>query len=344
MSILGKILLVLNVLAAVGFFLMAGMAWGKRHAWAEAVLEHQLRLDGLPLDDQEKDREDNPRVKDLREEVLKKLYAQTGAPSKTQVEETRRVKEALLKRIDDPAVKPSDATLPATAPGKLAEVLMHLTRSMKERDGYRRMAADDAKASDMRTKLEGLFEEPTNASKTPEERRAAAAHLLCCSANLLRHDEEGTPKLVDSKAYERAMVTTGIKACAAELDSETAVLNHFAEDVRAGMARDREAYLEAARTLIAQIEDLAVKCETQKGVLKVQNELVDKQRILAEARQAELASMTKALAAAREATAEQLKIQAAMEDQLFKDRKEQRDNLEANLKLERQLRTLEKGR
>lgn len=347
MSLLGKILLFLNVLAALGFFLMAGMDWGKRYAWAEAVVEHQLVIDGVPLDDQEKDREGNPRVKDLREKALQQLFQQAGgSPAKTQVDEARRVKDALLKRVDDPAVKPIDTTLPATPGGKLAEVLMHFTQSMKERDEYRRLAADDKKADEMRSKVEGLFNAANDAARPPEERRGLIAHLLCCSADVLRYDEEGNPPpgLVASKAYQRALATTGVVACARELDEETAVLTHFAEDVRAGMARDREAYLEATRTLIAQVEDLAEKCDRQKGVLKFQNELVDKQRTLAETRQNELLQMTKTLAGLRDATQEQLAIQAAMEDQLFKSRKEQRDDLEANLKLERQLRSLEKGR
>src|SRR5947209_19631368 len=99
MSMLGRILLFLNVLAALGFFVVAGMDWGKRYQWAEAALEHRLVVDGLPLDDAAKDREGKPASKDLREDTVKKLFASAGGPPvHTQIEEVKRIKDELQKR------------------------------------------------------------------------------------------------------------------------------------------------------------------------------------------------------------------------------------------------------
>ena len=47
MSLLGKVLALLNVLAAVGFFYLATADRAKRQSWAYAVYRHQLAIDGL---------------------------------------------------------------------------------------------------------------------------------------------------------------------------------------------------------------------------------------------------------------------------------------------------------
>jgi hypothetical protein len=343
MSLFGKILTFLNVLAAIGFFAMAGMDWGKRYAWAEAVLEHQLVIEGVPLDDHDLDLEGNPKSKNLRDQAVQRLFQPAGGqPVKTQVEEVQRVKAKLQQRIDDSGAKGTKAE-------RLAEVLMHFVTSKKERDRVKQLGSDEKNTDELQSELDQLFSDVLaegEASKhPPAERRALIAHVLFCASDILRLDEENPPPgLVSSKAYQRALVTTGLVSCTHEIKEETTRLTKFTEDVRASMARDREAFLAAHRTILAQVEDLAEKCERQKGVLKYQTELADKQRTLVEARRAEVIRMQKELAAAQEATQEQLNTQSAMESDLQKSRREQRDAFEKNVQLERQLRVLEKGR
>jgi hypothetical protein len=347
MSILGKVLLVLNVLAAIGFFVMAGMDWSKRYEWANSALVQRLVIEGLPVDDHEPDLEGNPRVKDFRKDALDKLFQSAGgSPSKTQAEEVERVKGEIQKWVEDTAHK-------GTKTQRLAQVLMHLTQSMKDRDELKALGENEKNEGTLQNKLDEWFTGalvPPPAGNAPPKldrdvQREKIAHLLFCCADLLRQDE-GTPPpgLIASKAYQRALATIGIKECAGEIQRETAVLSRFTDDVKDGMDRDRTAFVEAHRTLVAQIEDLADKCERQKSILKFHQELVDKQRTLANIRENEVIQMEKDLAAARDATAEQLKIQNAMEAQLFKNRRDQRTTFETNLKLERQLRSLEKGR
>src|SRR5262249_6796367 len=62
MSLLGKILAIFNVLAAVAFFYVASIDWAKHEAWADAALQHDLVIQGLPVDDQERDAQGNLRV------------------------------------------------------------------------------------------------------------------------------------------------------------------------------------------------------------------------------------------------------------------------------------------
>ncbi len=55
MSLLGKILALVNILAAVGFIYLAASDYGKRQQWSYAVYRHDLAINGLPLDEKEVD-------------------------------------------------------------------------------------------------------------------------------------------------------------------------------------------------------------------------------------------------------------------------------------------------
>src|SRR5207248_6269695 len=55
MSALGKVLAILNVIAAFVFLLIAALDWGQRQSWVYAAYRADLALDGLPLDDKELD-------------------------------------------------------------------------------------------------------------------------------------------------------------------------------------------------------------------------------------------------------------------------------------------------
>src|SRR5262249_60967216 len=88
----GKILLFLNVLAAIGFFFLASLDLAKREAWADAALQHKILIDGLPVDEQEKDLQGNVLFQDLRQPALTQLFSKSGGdPPKTQLEEVRKV-------------------------------------------------------------------------------------------------------------------------------------------------------------------------------------------------------------------------------------------------------------
>src|SRR5438105_2771952 len=49
MAMFGKILAVLNVLAAIGFLVVAGVDYDKRQNWAYSHYTHQLVVFGLPI-------------------------------------------------------------------------------------------------------------------------------------------------------------------------------------------------------------------------------------------------------------------------------------------------------
>jgi hypothetical protein len=356
MSLSGKLLLFLNVLMAVGFLYVAGLDWGKRQAWADAALQHRLVIEGLPVDDQVKDQEGNPLVKDIKDPSFQQIFSKAGGDvSKTQVLEVQKVKGKVQQWVDDTAVKGTKAQ-------KLAFVLMQLSPTIEDYEALKKRwespAANDA-GDDLQARLDQAFESAVSPKfaiknpdgttqekdRTPAQRREAICHLLFAMSKVLAQAESTPPPaLTASKAYQRIVTVCGLETCINEVNDQVDLTQRLTEDVRAGMGRDRDRYLSAARSALEQIEDLSEKVERQKEFLKEQNALVDSQKKLVDIRKDEVKRLSNELSAAQEATKEQLKIQARMEEELFKSRRDQRDAFEKNVQLEQQLRSLEKGR
>src|SRR5262245_56054198 len=74
MSPFGKILVFLNVLAAVAFFFVAMMDYAKRQTWADLALQREVQMQGIPLDENEPDIDGRPRVLDLRQSFVDGLF------------------------------------------------------------------------------------------------------------------------------------------------------------------------------------------------------------------------------------------------------------------------------
>src|SRR5439155_19580397 len=100
MSLLGKILALINVLAAVGFIYLAASDYGKRKQWSYAVFRHDLAINGLPLDDKQKDVDDVPIVKNLKDPTLAQMFQGAGTPVTTQMAEMENVQQALTEKIN----------------------------------------------------------------------------------------------------------------------------------------------------------------------------------------------------------------------------------------------------
>src|SRR5262249_37745639 len=131
MSLLGKLLAILNVLAAIGFVFLVVMDWQARHQWVHAVFVHERAIEGLPFNDKETDPDGNNLAKDMTEKTRLAILG-GGKPVKTQVQEVGEVKNELQSKItsSDP-VKFIDGfdygQNPLTAPHqKLAYVLLPL--------------------------------------------------------------------------------------------------------------------------------------------------------------------------------------------------------------------------
>ena len=117
MSTLGKVLAVFNmIMALAAFFYFFPTDWGTRQSWAYSYYRHELVLDGLPLDDQEKDTEGHLQKDKLSEETKKQVFQGAGSPVSTQMEEIDNV------RSECNGLQNSD-------PARLMEILSTMART-----------------------------------------------------------------------------------------------------------------------------------------------------------------------------------------------------------------------
>ena len=84
MSLIGKLLAILNVLAAVAFVVIAGMDWQQRERWAYTVFRHDLFVDGLPIDDKENGPDLQPRVDEAHGAVARTTFSRAGGGARGQ--------------------------------------------------------------------------------------------------------------------------------------------------------------------------------------------------------------------------------------------------------------------
>jgi hypothetical protein len=155
MSLLGKILAVLNVFGVAGFFALALMDYTKRQAWAYAVFRQDLDLKGLPLDKEERDGEGRAVVDLIGESTKKDLYKGQPGPT-TQEEEVKRYQAEVQNRIQA-STGPKQAAYEAYLLLPFAA-----TNAQRERLlAYRYWLADDAKVKE----LKDLFLEAERVAK-----------------------------------------------------------------------------------------------------------------------------------------------------------------------------------
>src|SRR5262245_16684913 len=75
------ILIGVNLLLIIVFVYFVAVDWGRRHASAFAVHQNDVALNGLPVDEEEKDAEGDLEVKKLTPGLLKNLFGSDNAPS-----------------------------------------------------------------------------------------------------------------------------------------------------------------------------------------------------------------------------------------------------------------------
>jgi hypothetical protein len=101
MSLLGKLLAVLNILGAVALVGLAAMDYAKRKSWAFRVFEYELRVDGLPVTADKRNAKEQSVAELIGEQMQKELFAGgLGDPVTTQKAEVEKVHGALQGRVD----------------------------------------------------------------------------------------------------------------------------------------------------------------------------------------------------------------------------------------------------
>jgi hypothetical protein len=162
MSVLGKILAFLNILAAAAFAYVALLDHGKREQAAAAVREHDLARKGEPLQDEyvdgslPRDRVVIDRADAQDSAALKARFQAAGAPGQpvaVQIDEVKRVQGELLKALN--AAADSFASEAKDKVKALEEVLLPLAANGQQRaDLLARINAVKGKDADAKALLE----------------------------------------------------------------------------------------------------------------------------------------------------------------------------------------------
>ncbi|HWG45768.1 MAG TPA: hypothetical protein VN688_23605 [Gemmataceae bacterium] len=125
MSLFGKILAIFNIFAVFGAVALIGMDYAKRRSWEYAVFRQELMINGLPLDDEERNEQGRLLIENIGPQTQKDLFG-GNAPVTTQTAEVQRVQSNLKGKIQGAGDKKKQIYL-------TARVLMPLAVSNEQR-------------------------------------------------------------------------------------------------------------------------------------------------------------------------------------------------------------------
>lgn len=334
MSILGKVLAVLNVLAAIAFLCLAALDYGKRQAWMFAVLQQDFILRGLPVDENHKDVNGRPLVNALGNRMQKELFAGLSGPVKTQKDEVENRYKALRGEIDA-------APEPAAKKALIENALLPLTRTWGQRDELRRKIRDPkvdvdallAADGPVETAFKEALQGKTVADETLglEERRQAIAHLLF---NLSDKPDD----------QRRALAVVGVQAYTHEVDSQATALRNMIPQIQHALDADLTAFEGEHKELVRQIALLAEKVRHLEETLQKQTLLAQHHRTLVAARKGDVQTISAEIAEAQKATTIALEGQSRLEQALFQAHQAIAAAAEKNLQLLQEISALEVAR
>lgn len=332
MSLLGKILAIFNVLAAAGFIYVATMDRGKRMEWSYAVYRHDLAIDGLPLDDQQRDVALGVRhVDKLGEKTLQDLSKVAGGPElkPTQHDEVKAEWDRMKTQWEG-----QDASDEARKQ-KLLPLAKSLATTWVERAALAQKSKEDlaafvnGKFEDAVRPVGSFVAEGGKPQESAEKKRQAIAHLLFN----LRQDDDW---------HSRVLVIIGLKAYAQECNREADKLNLMAQGIRLAMESDLADFASKNQGMLKEIQVRTIDLEGRKAFLMDQQKLKTQNENLVNQRTKERDDLKDKLEEARKATQAALDVQAKLEKTLFDAQRRARDAADANQKLERDIRSLEK--
>lgn len=338
MSIFGKILIITNLLVTMGFVYLASVDWAKRATWAYAVYRDDLRINGLPIDDEEIDPiGGDPLVDHLSEGTRQQIFQHAGGnPVSTQVEEVKRVKAELQSAINGIADEP-------TKRATLKLILLPLARTSGDRYAVQERI-DDAKVpmDELMADVNSLFDEvsgesqggvkrPIIAQLLPRDRRQAITHLLY---NIKPQEE----------AHARLIVIVGLKAFNEEAKLQADNLEIIADTVRYAMLGDRANFEVEYRRILDDIRDVAESIGGRVTYYEDQVKLKKDHTALREGRQKDVDDAKAALKEARDKMRKNLKDQAEQEQSLFESQRILGSTATENEKKEREIRIMERAK
>jgi len=342
MGLLGKILAIFNVLAAIGFLVVAVMDYGKQRAWSTLVFQQELLLNGLPLDDTEKDADGDVISQKIGTYTLQQLLT-GGQPVTTQIAEVKQRQTALQSAITQAGGEPEQRQ-------KMKDILLPLATTFGEREEMKRrietepvdqlMGDDGPFKAAFREAAEGKTIEtikvpgadPATRQVGEDIRKQAIAHLL--------YNLGDKPETYD----QRLQGVIGVKAFLAEVTNEIAVNRGLLDAYEHAIHNESHPFESKDRELLTQIIAFATRLQEQRDALQKQETHRDVQRSLVNKRQQDIADMKARIDAEQKNLDAQLARQKELETALDKANKEADQTSAANKALEKQIRSRETGR
>jgi len=170
MSLFGKVLVLFNIFGAVGVVFLASQSLSKRQELSFAVLQHEVLLDGLPLDEKEMDK-DNKTLKERLisgsdrsqyDKLLTELFKTAGGQRvETRVEEVKRLHGVVNDKVQKAGEAEKDTDQARRAQShELARILLHFAVNNVERDRVRSTLsymARDTKLFELRKRSTDAF-------------------------------------------------------------------------------------------------------------------------------------------------------------------------------------------
>jgi hypothetical protein len=364
MALLGKILIVLNVLAAAVFAWLGAADYAQRRNWAQDGFRHELAVNGLPVDKTELDPLSNrPEVDRLDKNTLEQVFQGVGQPVQTQLEEVDAVHDRLKRKLsglpDSGRRQLLAATIvPLAHTGPQREALTARIRDDKMEallgpDGLfertfkaAKLSQDiagadpaDPNQSRILDPFEWAFQDPGEKvrqgaprEREPEAIRRTIAHLLF---NL--PPEEESP--------QRVVAVTGLKAYAEEGDRQAYALGDVGSGAAARMKQirdsDRAAFVGRHIELIKELQVLDQRLQESQAELARVKDVQAKNQALFQARQTDVANLQARLKQARAQTNAALAALADEQKLLFDAQRVVGQAQQANERLEHDLRKSE---
>lgn len=325
MSLFGKILAGLNIIAAAIFAFLVVVDWGQRQSWTYAVFRQDLAISGLPVDDKEKDAEGVRAVDRISDPTMQDLFRPVGgvpanlpAEEKTQTAEVRRTENRLRSEIE---------ALPDNQ--KQAKLLAILTPLATTEGERRKVPTLDLKG--LQAEFERVFRAPLEKNDV-EDKRRAIAHLLLNLAS----------SRPDATDYQRALTVVGLKAFTAEADRQALALRDMAQEVALETARDEGDFVRNFHQVESELRELTTVLNQRQTALKEQSDITKRQQALLKDRKDVYEDLQKRIEKTRQGAKETLAQLTARQELLYKTQHDVKTTADGNKALELKLRQLEK--
>jgi len=333
MSLFGKVLAVLNVVAALAFMALLAMDYGKRKQWNYAVFRHDLAMEGLPVDEEDRTVRGRQKYKDLDEEFLKNI---PGGGLKSPEEATLQEE---LGRLDNRIKERFNQANPAEKVRLLCDLLIALARTGSDRVKWLDYKASGNLAyAEPLAVLEKEFKDARENKDLGGKRRAIGRILLHATEVLATPDEKTAlaaemakrPEerdLTTIPPYKRLLVFLGVRGLAQELEEQAALNTRLTAEVRKILQHQRQTYIARYNSLLQllqvkhhewqQLDDLLRLAEIQ--ALEEERQAGEQKRLVD--------GLTANLEAARNDTDRELQTLKQRQEELFAERKKLRDTI-----------------